>query len=203
MDYPVALHPTGGNGLGWRRNLPDTHIFNSPAVKIVLNPACQRARPTREPLILVCDYVLILLPSCKLNWEVRDEVETEIWNKAIDFFKSLYVISVSINVILPYPKLYSKKRWTYITRNTQKYMNNGELMSLKDDKSETMLWCLLSNHCSLETEDLVVFFVTKEMVTSHFEVYSLKQISCASRATTGNNFSVNCTNCELPIMMHI
>lgn len=61
------------------------HIFNAPAVKIVLQLACQKVGPTGEPLILVCNCVLILLPSCKFNWEVRGEVETEMWNDS--FFK--------------------------------------------------------------------------------------------------------------------
>lgn len=36
-----------------------TQIFNTPAVKIVLQPAWQKVRPTREPLILVCNCGLI------------------------------------------------------------------------------------------------------------------------------------------------
>lgn len=43
------------------------HIFKAPAVKIVLQLACQKVGPTGEPLILVCNCVLILLPSCKFN----------------------------------------------------------------------------------------------------------------------------------------
>lgn len=57
---PVIPHPTGGHhACGCDRSLPDTHSFNSPAVKIVL----QCARPIGEPLIFVCDCVLVLLPS--------------------------------------------------------------------------------------------------------------------------------------------
>lgn len=43
------------------------HIFNAPAVKIVPQLACQKVGPTGELLILVCNCVLILLPSCKFN----------------------------------------------------------------------------------------------------------------------------------------
>lgn len=101
-------------------------------MKIVLHPACQGAGPTREPLIFVCDCVLILRPPCKLNWEVRDGGETEMWNKAMCFIK-LYVC---ISLWGYYTEWHIQIEAKYIRCNTQL---NEQINVLEDVKSEPIL----------------------------------------------------------------